>query len=98
MKGIFADNKISFDIKEQIKSGGLNEFKAFALNKEIDEIYYTRPLTYTKRITDLVNFLTYVSEPSQLDRYKIGFWVILFLTIFAFIAYLLKKEYWKDIE
>ena len=53
---------------------------------------------YKKSITDLVNFLTYVSEPAQLDRYKIGFWVILFLTIFAFVAYLLKREYWKDIE
>ena len=53
---------------------------------------------YKKSITDLVNFLTYVSEPAQLDRYKIGFWVILFLIIFAFIAYLLKREYWKDIE
>ena len=49
-------------------------------------------------ISDLVNFLTYVSEPAQLDRYRIGFWVILFLLIFSALAYLLKVEYWKDVK
>ena len=53
---------------------------------------------YKKSITDLVNFLTYVSEPAQLDRYRIGFWVILFLLLFSFIAFLLKSEYWKDVK
>ena len=52
----------------------------------------------TEEITDLVNFLTYVSEPAQLERYTIGFWVILFLVFFAFITYLLKIEYWRDIK
>jgi len=56
VKGVFADSDISFDIKENIKSGGLDEFKAFALDDEIDEIYYTLPLTYTQKIADLVNF------------------------------------------
>ena len=53
---------------------------------------------YEKSIQDLVNFLTYVSEPAKLERYTIGFWVILFLVIFAFVAYLLKIEYWKDVK
>ena len=53
---------------------------------------------YRKSVTDLVNFLAYVSEPAQLDRYRIGFWVILFLAIFSFIAFLLKIEYWKDVK
>lgn len=53
---------------------------------------------YKQSITDLVNFLAYVSEPAQLERYKIGFWVILFLLLFAFVAFLLNREYWRDIE
>jgi ubiquinol-cytochrome c reductase cytochrome c1 subunit len=53
---------------------------------------------YEQEITDLVNFLTYVSEPAQLERYSIGFWVMLFLVIFMFITYLLKIEYWRDIK
>ncbi len=53
---------------------------------------------YENEITDLVNFLTYVSEPAQLERYRIGFWVILFLVFFSFITYLLKIEYWRDVK
>lgn len=47
---------------------------------------------------DLVNFLSYTAEPIQLDRKKIGLWVLLFLVIFLVPVYLLKKEYWKDID
>ena len=53
---------------------------------------------YEQEITDLVNFLTYVSEPAQLERYSIGLWVTIFLVFFAFITYLLKIEYWRDIK
>ncbi len=56
VKGVFSDSTISFDIKDKIKSGNLDEFEAFALDKEIDEIYYTMPLTYTQKIKALVDF------------------------------------------
>ena len=56
------------------------------------------PTEYDKAMADLVNFLVYVAEPAQLDRYRIGFWVILFLGVFSFIAFLLKSEYWKDVK
>lgn len=47
---------------------------------------------------DLVNFLVYMGEPAALHRHRIGFWVIAFLLVFAFLAYQLKKEYWKDVH
>lgn len=53
---------------------------------------------YDKLVTDLVNFLSYVSEPAKLERKKIGAWVLMFLGIFAVFAYLLKREFWKDIK
>jgi ubiquinol-cytochrome c reductase cytochrome c1 subunit len=46
----------------------------------------------------LVNFLVYVGEPIQRERESMGKYVIFFLLIFTFLAYLLKKEYWKDIH
>ncbi len=49
-------------------------------------------------VTDLVNFLVYVGEPSQLVRLKMGKWVILYLIIFWIVAYRLKKEYWKAVH
>ena len=53
---------------------------------------------YDRVVTDLVNFLSYAGEPTQLERRSLGIKVILFLIIFMVVAYLLKKEYWKDIH
>jgi ubiquinol-cytochrome c reductase cytochrome c1 subunit len=47
---------------------------------------------------DIVNFLQYVSDPSQVERQSMGIWVVLFLLMFTGIAYMLKKEYWKDVR
>lgn len=49
-------------------------------------------------VTELVNFMVYVGEPIQLERLRIGKYVLLFLLVFTVIAYLLKKEYWKDVN
>jgi ubiquinol-cytochrome c reductase cytochrome c1 subunit len=49
-------------------------------------------------VTDLVNFLVYVGEPIQLERERLGKYVLLFLLVFSVLAYKLKKEYWKDID
>jgi len=56
VKGIFSDNDITFNVKDSIHSGGLDELKSFTLDNDIDEIYYSMPLTYTKRIQGLVDF------------------------------------------
>lgn len=56
------------------------------------------PVEYDRVILDLTNFLTYVAEPARLDRPFIGIFVILFLVLFAVVAYFLKKEYWKDVH
>lgn len=53
---------------------------------------------YESATRDLTAFLSYVSEPFQVKRKALGVWVLLFLVIFTFVAYLLKKEYWKDVH
>jgi ubiquinol-cytochrome c reductase cytochrome c1 subunit len=47
---------------------------------------------------DLTNFLVYLGEPAKLVRYQIGLYVLIFLAVFLVFAYLLKKEYWKDVH
>jgi len=47
---------------------------------------------------DIVNFLDYVSEPNQLERKRIGIWVILFLLIFLVFSYGLYKDIWKEVH
>jgi len=47
---------------------------------------------------DITAFLEYVGEPAALKRQSIGVWVVLFLAFFTFLAWLLKKEYWRDVH
>jgi ubiquinol-cytochrome c reductase cytochrome b subunit len=47
---------------------------------------------------DLVNFLEYVAEPGAADRKRIGIYVMLFLLVFLMFAWLLNREYWKDVH
>jgi ubiquinol-cytochrome c reductase cytochrome c1 subunit len=53
---------------------------------------------YDEFARDTVNFLQYVSDPSQVERQGLGIWVVLFLLMFTGIAYMLKAEYWKDVR
>lgn len=53
---------------------------------------------FDKFVNELVNFLVYVGEPVQLERQQMGKYVLFFFIMFTVIAYLLKKEYWKDVH
>jgi ubiquinol-cytochrome c reductase cytochrome c1 subunit len=53
---------------------------------------------YKETARDIAAFLEYAGEPAKLKRKGVGVWVILFLTLFTFIAYLLKAEYWRDVH
>ena len=53
---------------------------------------------YDEAVRDLTNFLVYVGEPAKMVRYKLGIYVLIFLFIMLIPAYLLKKEYFKDVH
>lgn len=57
-----------------------------------------QPAQYAAFVRDTVNFVEYIGEPVQTKRRDLGVWVILFLLVFTGFAYLLKKEYWKDVK
>jgi ubiquinol-cytochrome c reductase cytochrome c1 subunit len=56
------------------------------------------PEEYDVMARDLTAFLSYVGEPIQMERQRLGKWVLLFIAVFFVVAYLLKKEYWKDVH
>lgn len=56
------------------------------------------PEDYDAFVTDLVNFMVYLAEPVQVERKSLGWKVLLFLVVFFVFAYMLKKEYWKDVH
>ena len=53
---------------------------------------------YDAMIADLTNYLVYMSEPDQLKRKKIGYYVIGFLLLLLFLTIKLKKEFWRDVK
>jgi ubiquinol-cytochrome c reductase cytochrome c1 subunit len=56
------------------------------------------PDQFDRAMNDLVNFMVYLGEPARMDRTAVGGWVLLFLLVFLGFAYVLKKEYWKDVH
>ncbi len=56
------------------------------------------PSEYDDAMRDLVNFLQYAGDPVQVEREQLGIWVLLFLVVFTGVAFLLYKEYWRDIH
>ena len=57
-----------------------------------------KPEEYDQFVRDIVNFLDYAGEPVKDKRQTMGVFVTLFLLVFFVFAYLLKKEYWKDVH
>ncbi|RZA17819.1 MAG: cytochrome c1 [Lysobacteraceae bacterium] len=53
---------------------------------------------FDQTVRDITTFLEYAGEPVATKRQSTGVWVILFLAFFTFIAWLLKKEYWRDVH
>ena len=53
---------------------------------------------YDQAMVDLTNFLTYSADPVVVKRERIGGYVLLFISVFFVFAYLLNREYWKDVH
>lgn len=71
--------------------------------KVFDRFEIAKPGTMSEKdfnaaMRDLTNFMVYLGDPSKLVRYKIGAGVMAFLFIFLFVAYLLKKNFWQDVD
>ena len=53
---------------------------------------------FDEKIHNLVTFLAYSANPVKLESQRIGTYVLLYLAFFFVFAYLLKREYWKDVH
>jgi len=53
---------------------------------------------YDETVADLVAYVTYMSDPSAQTRTRLGVWVMLFLGVFTVFAWMLNREYWKDVK
>jgi ubiquinol-cytochrome c reductase cytochrome c1 subunit len=53
---------------------------------------------YDSAVADLVAYLQWMGEPAQGLRVRLGVWVLLFLAVFALIAWRMNAAFWKDIK
>lgn len=79
-----------------IKGHDGKEIKEVSL--ELVEPGLLTPTEFDRSVRDLVNYLDYMGEPAKHERRELGTKVILFLLMFLVLAYLLKREFWKDIH
>ena len=49
-------------------------------------------------MADITNFLSYTGDPTKYERERIGRWILAFLAILFIPAWLLNREYWKNIH
>ena len=56
------------------------------------------PEAFDRAVADLVHFLAYVGEPTAPERRRIGVYAMLFLVVLLAFSWLLKREYWKDVD
>lgn len=57
-----------------------------------------KPGEFDTLITDLVNYMAYMSEPARHDRVVTGLYTLLVISILVALSYALKKSYWKDVH
>ena len=53
---------------------------------------------FDQTIADLVSFMAYIAEPMALERQRLGVFVLMFIAVFFIFAWLLNREYWKDVD
>jgi ubiquinol-cytochrome c reductase cytochrome c1 subunit len=80
-------------VYEQAEAGGEPVLAGFEFVRE----GLLSEAEYDQVARDIVNFLDYIGEPMQLERQSLGIKVIGFLLVFLLIAWMLKREVWKDV-
>ncbi|MGL4838119.1 MAG: cytochrome c1 [Shewanella sp.] len=107
LKGFYKDPSRPFGVNNSVfPSVGmphvLEQLQGMPVKQEDGSIVVTggklNAEEYDQAVRDITGFLVYSAEPVKLEREALGGWVLGFLFIFFIVAYLLKKEYWKDVH
>ncbi|MFY8273709.1 cytochrome c1 [Pseudoalteromonas sp. SSDWG2] len=83
-------------VYEEVEENGKTVKKVVAV--ETDGTGEMSDVEYDQAARDITNFLEYVGEPSRLESESLGIKVLGFLFILFILAFLLKKEYWRDVH
>ncbi len=75
-------------------TGPAKEGVSFSFRPE-DEAQARR---FDEDMAHLVAYLAFMTDPTAVDRTRIGVWVLLFLALFTAAAWWLNRTYWRDIK
>jgi cytochrome c1 len=53
---------------------------------------------FDESMRDLANFMAYMTDPAKVERETVGFYVILYLIMFTILAFMLYREFKKDLH
>jgi ubiquinol-cytochrome c reductase cytochrome c1 subunit len=56
------------------------------------------PAEFSQAARDITAFLSWAAEPMQVERQRLGIFVLLFLLVLFVFSYLYYKELWKDVK
>ncbi len=56
------------------------------------------PAEFNAAMYDLTNFMSYMGDPIKVEWERLGMFALIFVAIFFIFAYLLNREYWKDVH
>ncbi len=79
-------------------TGDDGQTRTEVVSLEMDQPGRLSEREYDALVRDIVAFMEYIAEPAILQRERLGIWVMLFLALFTFLAYLMYQEYWKDVK
>ncbi|HYC44739.1 MAG TPA: cytochrome c1 [Burkholderiales bacterium] len=57
-----------------------------------------KPNEYDRLVADLVNYMSYMSEPARHQRVVVGLYTLLVIFVLIALAYALKKSFWRDVH
>ena len=92
LRGFYEDDSKVFGVNNKVLENASMPDVLWSLKEGKSEAEFDQD------VRDITNFLDYVGEPAKLIRTSLGVWVLLFLGVLLVLAYLLKKEYWKDVK
>lgn len=74
--------------------GTVKEFEGYDLISpgQLDE------KEFDNQVADLVAFMTWMSEPGQLERKRLGIWVLMYLALLIVVTWRLNAAFWKDVK
>ncbi len=96
--GLQGEQVLLIKQKQLVKNSLLIEKPPYYTVIELTRTGSMTPDNFDMMTRDLVNFLVYASDPKKYTREKMGIWVLIFIAVLFVLIYLLKKEYWKDIN